>query len=210
MRDRTRVPLVQKVGPLVLLGILGFALLFALWPGGTAPQAQTGITLQDVHFTLYPARDPDAVWRFAAAEVRHDPVSSTTDLSGITGGKRLLRQRNAAGQFSGAETLDATVQAPSLSINGQDDMVTPRAQIRLVKECADLALQGTPQTPVKIEQGYGFSAPKAVLDSPAVSGNIYDLRMDFQFNVEQASPQSNWGWDPDATETCRNGQRVPL
>ena len=34
--------------------------------------------------------------------------------------------------------------------------------------------------------------------------------MDFQFNVEQAGAQSNFGWDPDASETCRDGKRVPL
>lgn len=202
---------VQKVGPLVLLGVLGLALLFALLPSGQVPQAETGITLQNVRLTLYPARDPDAVWRFAAATVRHDPVSSTTDLSQIQGGERLLIERDAQGKPTGRETLDATVTAPSLSINGQDDMVTPQAQIRLVKECADLKLSGTPQNPVKIEQGYGFSAPEATLDSPNLKGNIYDLRMDFGFTVEQADPdRSNFGWDPDATQTCRDGQLVPL
>ena len=210
MRAAARVQPVQNVGPLALLGILVFALVFALLPSGNAPRAQTGVTLQNVQLTLYPARDPEAVWQFRAAGVTNDPVSSTTELSRITDGQRLLRARNPDGSFSGAETLDATIAAPSLTINGQDDMVTPRADITLVKECADLSLDGTPAQPVKIEQGYGFSAPHAKLDSPAIKGEIQDLRMDFQFNVEQAGAQSNFGWDPDASETCRDGKRVPL
>lgn len=210
MRAGARVRPVQKVGPLALLGILVFALVFTLLPSGSGPGAQTGVTLRGVELALYPARDPDAVWQFRAAEVRNDPVGSTTELSRIEGGQRLLRGRGPDGSFSGTETLDATITAPGLTINGQDDMVTSRADITLVKECADLSLFGTPEQPVRIEQGAGFSASRAELDAPAVKGEILDLRMDFQFNVEQASPESNWGWDPDATETCRDGQRVPL
>ena len=210
MRAGARVRPVQKVGPLALLGILVFALVFALLPGSSVPQAQTGVTLEGVQLTLYPARDPDAVWQFRAAEVRNDPVSRNTELSRMEGGQRLLRGRGPDGTFNGRETLDATITAPGLTINGQDDMVTPRADITLVKECADLSLSGTPEQPVRIEQGAGFSAPHAKLDSPAIKGEIRDLRMDFQFNVEQAGEQSNFGWDPDAAETCRDGQRVPL
>ena len=176
MRAGARVRPVQKVGPLALLGILVFALVFALLPGGSGAQAQTGVSLENVQLTLYPARDPDAVWQFRAAEVQSDPVSSTTELSRIADGQRLLRERGADGNFSGTETLDATIAAPRLTINGQDDMVTPRADITLVKECADLSLFGTPEQPVRIEQGAGFSAPHAKLDSPNLSGDIYDLR----------------------------------
>ena len=210
MRAAARVRGVQKVGPLALLGILVFALVFALLPGTGVPQAQTGVTLEDVELTLYPARDPDAVWQFRAAEVHNDPVSSTTELSRISGGQRLLRARGPDGSFSGAETLDATIAAPSLTIGAQDDMVTPRAEITLVRECADLSLTGTPQQPVRIEQGYGFSAPHARLDSPNLSGDVYDLRMDFQFTIEQSAKRSNLGYNADADETCRDGKRVPL
>lgn len=210
MRKPTRVRGVQKVGLFVLLAILGLSLVFALLPAGTPQRAQTGVRLQDVRLTLYPSRDPDAVWRFAAAEVSADPVAGTTQLQNISGGERLLRERAKSGEFTGREILDATIRTPDLRIDAQDNLTTSRADITLVKECADLALTGTPERPVTIEQGLGFSAPDARLDSPALRGQIYDLRMDFQFNVEQSSPRSSFGWNPDASETCRDGKRVPL
>lgn len=200
----------QKLGLTALLGILAFALLFALLPSGTVAQAQTGVTLEGVRLALYPARDPEAVWRFSARDVRSDPTTGTTDLAGLGGGERRLRERGPDGNWTGRETLDATISAPRLSINAQDDLTTPRARLTLVRECADLDLTGTPEQPVRIEQGQGFSAPRAQLDAPAMRGEALDLKMDFNFNVLSASPDSTFGWDPEGTETCRNGVRVPI
>lgn len=200
----------QKVGLTALLGILAFALVFALLPSGNVAQAQTGVTLQGVQLALYPARDPDAVWRFSARDVRSDPTTGTTDLSGLSGGERRLRERGADGGFTGRETLDATITAPRLSIDAQDDLTTSGAELTLVRECATLSLSSTPEQPVRIEQGQGFSAPRAELDAPAMRGEALDLRMDFQFNVLSAASNSTFGWDPEATETCRGGVRVPI
>ena len=204
------MPPVQKLGLTALLGILAFALVFALLPSGNVAQAQTGVTLQGVQLSLYPARDPEAVWRFSARDVHNDPTTSVTNLTGLTGGERRLRERGPGGQFTGRETLDATISAPRLSINAQDDLTTPEAELTLVRECATLDLSGTPEQPVRIEQGQGFSAPRAQLDAPAMRGEALELRMDFQFNVLSASPASTFGWDTEATETCCSGVRVPI
>lgn len=200
----------QKVGLYSLIAIVAFALVFAFLPTGEQTAAKTGATLRDVQLTLYPARDPDAVWKFQAANVTNDPITSITELSGLSGGERLLRQKDSAGQYTGQQTLDATLNTPHLTINGQDDLLTPSAKITLVQQCADISLTGTEQQPVRIEQGSGFSAPLAVVDSPALTGRVTNLRMSFDFVVQDSGTDSNLGWNPDAKETCKNGKRVPI
>jgi hypothetical protein len=202
---------VQKTGLYALLAILIFAVVFAFLPGADRSGPRTGATLQGVELRLYPARDADAVWSFAARNVTSDPVSNETRLTGLSNGQRIIRERNAAGQLTGREVLDATLEAPDLTIDGQDDMTTRQARITLVSQCADIDLSGTPQQPVKIEQGYGFSAPVAEIQSPNLSGHAEKLRMSFGFVIEDSdNDHSSISFDPDATETCRDGQRVAL
>ena len=68
--------------------------------------------------------------------------------------------------------LDATLDAPDLTIDAQDNMLTRQARITLVQECADIDLRGTPEQPVRVEQGSGFSAPLAEVDSPSLVARI--------------------------------------
>ncbi|MFC4426461.1 hypothetical protein [Deinococcus navajonensis] len=200
----------QKTGLYALLGIVAFALVFAFLPAGRRPESVTGATLEGVQLRLYPVRDPDAVWSFRAAHVTSDPATNETRLSQLSEGQRVIKQRDARGVLTGREVLDARLSAPDLTIDGQDNLLTRQARITLVEQCADIDLKGTPEQPVKIEQGAGFSAPLAKLDSPSLVGTVYALRMSFQFNVEDADPKSQFGWDPDARETCRGGRRVAL
>ncbi|GAA5535004.1 hypothetical protein [Deinococcus aluminii] len=193
---------------LVALGI--FALVFALLPQNPAEGAQTGATLRGVALTLYPARDVDAVWRFRAADVTSDPLKGETHLAGLSDGGRWIRKRGADGQPTGPAVLDATLSAPDLTIDAQDNMLTRQARITLVQQCADIDLKGTPQQPVRVEQGYGFSAPVAALDSPFLTGRITRLRMSFQFQIDDSGEDSRISAPLDPTETCKNGKRVPL
>ncbi|MCD0160711.1 MULTISPECIES: hypothetical protein [unclassified Deinococcus] len=200
----------QKLGLYALTGILGFALIFALLPGADRTAVATGAVLSGVQLTLYPSRDPDAVWQFRAGQVTNDPLLSETRLTDLGQGQRLLRERDASGRLTGRQTLDATLSAPDLTIDGQDNMTTRQARITLVQQCADIDLQGTEQTPVKIEQGSGFSAPVAELDSPLMTGHVEKLRMSFDFNIEDSdNANSTLQYDLDGTERCENGQRVP-
>ncbi|EYB69315.1 hypothetical protein DEIPH_ctg008orf0025 [Deinococcus phoenicis] len=193
---------------LALLGL--FALVFAFLPAGRADTAQTGAALQGVALTLYPARDADAVWRFRASEVTSDPLKGETHLAGLSDGGRWVRERGANGQPTGRAVLDATLKAPDLTIDSQDNMLTRQARITLVQQCADIDLRGTPGQPVRVEQGYGFSAPRAVLDSPFLTGEITRLRMSFQFQIDDSGEDSRISAPLDPTETCKNGRRVPL
>ncbi|THF68500.1 hypothetical protein E7T06_16355 [Deinococcus sp. Arct2-2] len=199
-----------RAGLWTLTALVLFALIFAFLPSGNQAGAGTGAKLSGVALSLYPARDEGAVWRFRAANVSSDPVAGETRLSGLSDGKRLLREKNKAGIYTGRETLDATLTAPSLTIDSQDNMTTQKARITLVAECADIDLTGNAQ-PVKIEQGYGFTAPLAVIDSPDVTGRVAKIRMSFQFVVEDSdNDNSTYSASLDPTETCRDGKRVPL
>lgn len=199
---------VQKVGLYALLAILGFAVVFVAIPTGKTVESKTGATLHNVKLTLYPSSDPDAVWRFAAKTVTNDPINSLTKLTELSEGQRLIRPKNTKGERTGKEVLDATLTTDTLTINGQDDLLTDKAKIKLVKHCADIDLVGKPNNPVMIKQGFGFFTPLATVDSPVMKMRFLDLQMSFQFYVEQASPESESIADLDGKERCENGKRV--
>ncbi|CAM4448861.1 hypothetical protein [Deinococcus marmoris] len=200
----------QKTGLYALLAILAFALIFAFLPGADRGGAKTDATLQGVELRLFPSRDADAVWSFSAQNVSSDPVSNETVLTGISGGKRVIKERDAAGKLTGREVLDATLDAPDLTIDGQDDMTTVKASVRLVKECADIVMKGTPENPVKIEQGYGFIAPVADITSPLMDAHAEKLRMSFQFDLDDMdNDTSSTTINTEAEEICENGKLVP-
>lgn len=196
-----------KVGVWVLAGLALFAAVFALLPGAGGGAARTGATLEGVALSLYPARDPDAVWRFQAGAVTSDPLKGETHLTGLSAGGRWVQRRGEDGQPSGAPVLDATLDAPDLTIDAQDNMLTRQARITLVQECADIDLQGAPGQPVRVEQGSGFSAPLARVDAPSLKARIPQLHMSFDFQILEAGA-AEFSSDLDATETCENGRRV--
>lgn len=193
---------------LVVLGV--FALVFAFLPSGGAEEPRTGAQLQGVSLALYPARDADAVWRFRASGVTSDPLRGETRLAGLSDGGRWLQQRGPDGKPKGKPVLDATLAAPDLTIDAQDNLLTRQAKITLVQQCADIDLSGTAEQPVRVEQGSGFSAPVARVDSPSLTGRVTRMRMSFGFQVEDSGEDSTLGWNPDATEECVGGKRVPI
>ena len=187
-----------------LIALALFALVFSRMPSaGAGPE--TGARLSGVQLSLYPARDPGAVWRFSAERVVSDPLRGETRLTGLADGGRWLTP-----QGGGKAVLDATLDAPDLTIDAQDNLLTRQARVTLVQQCADIDLRGTRERPVRVEQGAGFSAPVAQVDSPALVGRITNLQMTFDFNVQNAGEDSDFQLPLDPTETCDNGQRVPL
>ncbi|ADY27112.1 hypothetical protein Deipr_1981 [Deinococcus proteolyticus MRP] len=198
-----------KIGSYVLGALVLFAAVFALLPA-SSPRTETGATLHGVSLTLYPASDPDASWRFEANQVVNDPLSGETHLSRLKDGGRWLRERDAAGQLTGKTVLDARLAADDLTIDRQDNMVTDAATITLVRECAVVKLTGNDAQPVRVEQNTGFSAPLAEVDSPAIVGEVLDMRMTFDFEILESSEKSSFGWDMNAAEQCVGGERVPV
>lgn len=190
-----------KAGVYALLALGIFALVFALLPGRDLGGPQTGATLRGVSLTLYPSRDPGAVWRFQAADVTNDPLKGETHLAGLSNGGRWVKDRQ------GRPVLDATLAAPDLTIDAQDNLMTSQAKITLVQQCADIELRGNDEQPVRVEQGTGFSAPLTDIDAPSLKGRIPNLQMSFDFVILDAGP-SDISSDLDGTETCENGKRV--
>lgn len=200
----------QKVGLYALLAILGFALVFVAIPTGKNVDSETGAILHDVKLTLYPSSDPEAVWRFAANKVTNDPINNLTELTGLSAGKRFIREKNETGELTGQETLEATLTTKKLTINEQDDLITDKAKINLIRHCATVDLVGNDQTPVKIEQGFGFSTPLGIIDSPVLKMRLTDLRMSFQIEIEEAGEDSETVGDLDAREKCVDGKRITM
>ncbi|GHF95469.1 hypothetical protein GCM10017783_04220 [Deinococcus piscis] len=198
-----------KIGSYVLGALLLFAAVFALLPA-RSPRTETGATLHGVALTLYPASDPDASWQFEANQVVNDPLSGETRLSQLKDGGRWLRERDASGQLTGKTVLDARLAANDLTIDREDNMQTDLATITLVKECAVVKLSGNDKQPVRVDQSAGFSAPLAEVDSPAIVGEVPDMRMSFNFEILESSEQSSFGWDMNSTEQCVGGERVPI
>lgn len=193
-----------KAGVYALLALGIFALVFAFLPQGRLAAAQTGATLSGVSLTLYPSRDPDAVWRFRAANVTSDPLKGETRLAGLSDGGRWVRE--AGGRL----VLDATLSAPGLTIDAQDNMLTRQAKITLVRECADIDLKQQGDQPVKIEQGVGFSAPLAEIRSPFLGGHAEKLRMSFNFDLEDMdNDRSATEINTNPENICRGGRLVP-
>ena len=200
----------QKVGLTFLIALLAFALIFALLPTRDQANAKTGAHLQDVQLTLYPMRDPDAICKFGAARVTNDPTTGITELTELSQGERLIREKTPSGTYTGQETLDATLSSKQLTIDQQDDLITPEARIYLLNSCADIHLNGTAAQPVKIEQGAGFSTPVALVDSPNLTGRITRLRMTFDFVIEDSGTDSVTTFKLDPNTECVNGKIKPL
>lgn len=193
---------------LVALGV--FVFVFAPLRTEGVGAAQTGARLEGVALTLYPARDPDAVWRFEAEQVTSNPLRGETRLTGLSNGGRWVQARGADGQPTGGQTLDATLSAPDLTIDAQDNMLTRQARITLVRECADIDLRQRGDQPVKIEQGVGFSAPLAEIRSPFLSGHAERLRMSFNFDLEDMdNDRSATEINTSPKNICRGGRLVP-
>lgn len=193
---------------LIALGV--FVFVFAPLRTDDVGAAQTGARLEGVALALYPSRDADAVWRFQAERVSSNPLQGETRLTGLSDGGRWLQTRGADGQLTGEEVLDATLSAPDLTIDAQDNMLTRQARITLVRECADIDLSGSATVPVKIEQGVGFSAPLAQIRSPFLSGHAEKLRMSFNFDLEDMdNDRSATEINTSPKNICRDGRLVP-
>lgn len=198
---------VHKVGPLILVALLVLAGLFAFLPAGEQTTPNIGATLHGVRLTLYPTRDPGAIWQFQAAKVVSDPVAGLTQMSGLGVGERRLRPQDSAQHSTENMVLDATITTPSLTIDAQDNLLTSRARLNMVRECAVIDLTGDQDKPVRIEQGVGFSAPHTKLDAPGMQANVRDLKMDFNFQILAAGPMDLLG-ELDSKERCVDGRRV--
>lgn len=192
---------VLRVSGLLLLAILAFGLLFSLLPARPHAGA-SGVTLSSARLSLYPEQDPGAVWRFQAREVRVNPELNENTLGGLGRGERWVRGQD------GKSRLDLTLSAPSLTIDGDDNLHTARATIYIPADCTTLTLQGREGRPVVINQQSGYSAAYGSLSSPSVRVEYDDFTSDFAFHNARGNFRAGVSLDPHPGQTCVNGRVV--
>ncbi|MGI8747637.1 MAG: hypothetical protein ACR2J4_04680 [Deinococcus sp.] len=190
-----------RVSGLLLLAILAFGLLFSLLPARPRAGA-SGVTLSSARLSLYPEQDPGAVWRFQAREVRVNPLLSENTLDGLGRGERWVRGQD------GKSRLDLTLSAPSLTIDGDDNLRAGEATLYIIQDCSTLTLRGSGEAGVLINQRGGFSAPYLRVASPDLNAEYDDVTASFDFSQFSGSQRPGATLDASAPTRCVNGKLV--
>ena len=158
----------------LLLAIAAASYYFANLPVAAPPPRERGVVLEGVRLRLYPRSDPDAEWVFYAARIENNPARQTSRASGLREGTRYVDGE-----------LDLTLSAPEVTIDRNDDLTLPYAEITIPRECYEILLGGEGQPPVRIRQDQGFYAPTFTLAGPGIAIRGERFRSDFQ--LEEAS-----------------------
>ncbi|AFZ68459.1 hypothetical protein [Deinococcus peraridilitoris] len=184
-----------KYSWLALGVLLAFGVIVALLPEGEQARSQPGVTLSGVNLRLYPQQDQEAEWRFRAQDISFDPLSGETEIVKPTKGERLLRGK-----------LDMTISTERLVIDSSDNLQTLKAQLYIPSQCTTLDLEGTAETPVRIDQTRGYTAPTGKMSSPGVVSEIANLVSSFQLDAQ--GDVKKMEVDPDASGECVDGKLV--
>lgn len=190
-----------KYGWWVLGALLAFGAIFALLPSPAQARDTSGVRLYGVDFRLYPAQDVDAEWRFRADRIDFDPVSGESKLAGLSKGERFVRENG------GEPRLDSTIETGALTIDAGSNLLTRKAVVYVPAQCATVRLEGTPDTPVRIDQNAGFLSPKGSLRFPGLTASYKNVRATFALVVQNADSMKVSS-DLDSKETCENGKLV--
>ncbi|WP_293174831.1 hypothetical protein [Oceanithermus sp.] len=159
---------------LMLLAIAATSYYFAHLPVQTPPPREKGVVLEGVTLRLYPKSDPKAEWVFYAGRIENNPARQTSVATGLKEGARYVDGE-----------LDLTLTAPEVTIDRNDDLTMPYAEIEIPRECYQIQLGGEGEPPVRIRQNQGFFAPTFTLKGPGISIRGEQFRSDFQ--LEDAS-----------------------
>jgi len=157
---------------LLLIAISSY--YFAHLPIHEPPKREKGVVLEEVTIRLYPKSDPDAEWVFFAGKIENNPARQTSKATNLSQGARYVNGE-----------LDLTLSAPEVSIDRHDNLTLPYATIKIPKECYVIQLGGEGESPVRILQDQGFTAPKFTLQGPGISIRGEGFRSDFK--LEEAS-----------------------
>jgi len=158
----------------LLLLIAASSYYFAHLPVRHPQKRERGVLLENVTIRLYPSSDPDAEWVFYADKIENNPARKTSRASGLSRGVRYVNGE-----------LDLTLEAPEVSIDRHDNLTLPYATIEIPKECYTIKLGGKGESPVRIVQDKGFSAPTFALEGPGIS--IRGEGFESDFKLEEAS-----------------------
>jgi hypothetical protein len=185
-----------------LLCVLVFGAVFSLLPSGRGA-VRSGVTLQGVHFSLYPEQDQGAVWRFQARQVTIDPLKDENTLGGLGKGERWLRVPGKP------EQLDLTLKTSELVIDNSDNLTAKQAQMYVIDGCYTLNFRSSAEKQVVINQRSGYSAPYVSIASPSLNGEIDDFTSPFDLSNVQGTQRPGFTVQTSPTTICQNGRIVP-
>lgn len=160
-------------------------LALALRPGGEPELPDARIRLGDAQVTLHPRSDPEAHWGFEAPRASFDPDSGETVLTSVEDGERRV-----------GDEVDFTLRSDRLVIDRNDDIRAEEMSVHLVEDDLDVAMQGTPERQVLVDQDAGrFEVPHIELSGEDFGRATYEnMRVDFDFTDFQAGGPDTIGY----------------
>ncbi|MFC4456055.1 hypothetical protein [Deinococcus sonorensis] len=191
-----------RVSAVLLAAILAFGLVFSLLPAG-AELGRSGVTLQHVRLSLYPAQDPKAVWRFEAGQVRVNPELDENTLDRLGQGQRVVQDPD------GTERTDLTLSASQLIIDKDSNLRTSQARLYVVADCISLDMRSVGSKQVMINQQGGFFGPYVKVDSPSLRLEYDDMSANFDLSNTSGSQREGGEVYSTPTAECLNGKAIP-
>lgn len=161
-----------KWASLALGAVLLILIALAWGPRADRPVVREEIVLDGAVVRLFPASDPDAVWRFDAPVATYDPTSGETTLSEIEDGERRV-----------ADEVDFTLAAQRLVIGRDDDLRTARMDVHLVADDLDVEMEGVEGRQVRVDQEAGrFEVPRIRIFGEGFGESRYqEMSVSFDF-----------------------------
>lgn len=135
------------------------------------------IDLTEAVVTLFPAADPDAVWRFSAPQARYDTVFRDTTLWNVRDGERRV-----------GDEVDFTLDSDRIVIDRNDDLRTDAMFVHLVEDDLDVTMTGSGERQVFVDQDEArFEVPFIDIAGEGFGESRYqDMLVSFDFTDFQA------------------------
>lgn len=168
------------------LGIVLLALLaLALGPRAERADVRDEILLADAVVRLFPASDPEAVWRFEAPAVSYDPGTRETTLERIEEGDRRVDGE-----------VDFTLASQRLVIGRDDDLRSERMDVHLVEDDLDVEMEGAGDRQVRVDQADGrFEVPRIRIFGEDFGESRYEeMSVSFDFTDFEAGGPDTIGY----------------
>ncbi len=174
-----------KWASLALGAVLLILLALALGPRAERPEVREDIVLEDAVVRLFPASDPDAVWRFEAPVASYDPAARETTLNRIEDGERRVD-----------DEVDFTLRSDRLVIGRDDDLRSARMDVHLVADDLDVEMEGVEGRQVRVDQEAGrFEVPRIRIFGEGFGESRYqEMSVSFDFTDFDAGGPDTIGY----------------
>lgn len=174
-----------KWASLALGAVLLILIALSLGPRAERPEVREDIVLDDAVVRLFPASDPDAVWRFEAPVASYDPAARETTLNRIEDGERRLEGE-----------VDFTLEADRLVIGRDDDLRSARMDVHLVADDLDVEMEGVEGRQVRVDQEAGrFEVPRIRIFGEGFGESRYqEMSVSFDFTDFEAGGPDTIGY----------------